>query len=445
MNTLDFLAAKRDGRVHSGDDIRRFIRGVVAGEIPDYQISAWLMAVRIRNLDLRETVDLTLAMADSGLRIDQSDLPGHPTLDKHSTGGVGDKTSLIVIPILAAAGIPVLKVSGRGLGHSGGTIDKLESIPGFQAGLNIEAAKDQTRRIGAAIISQTRDLVPADAILYALRDVTATVESPALLASSIMCKKLATGADRILLDVKVGRGAFLKSFEEARGLAELMAEIGRLAGVPTAALLTDMDEPLGYAVGNALEVREAIDLLCYPDRACPRLLELCLELAATGLVDTGRSRDLEIARRRALGLLRSGKAAAKLAELLHAQGGPATLQEVQARLPVAPVTRALRADSAGVLVDIDPAAVAALTVEMGAGRLKKTDAIDPSVGIWFHRKCGSAVEEGDLLAELHLRETDESRAESLMQILRQAMTVAPGSMDVPKWPTVLDLVHAREP
>ena len=411
MSISEILAKKRDGLELEPEEIAFFVQGVVCGSIPDYQASAWLMAVWIRGMTDRETLALTLAMRDSGEKIDLTDLPGRPALDKHSTGGVGDKTTLIVVPILAAAGVPMLKMSGRGLGFSGGTIDKLEAIPGFRCELSISEAKEQVREIGAALIAQSKLLAPADKILYALRDVTATIESIPLIASSIMSKKLAAGADRIVLDVKVGKGAFMKTMEEAQRLAAALETIGEQAGVPTFAFLTEMNEPLGYAVGNALEVAEAWNLLKSPESAELKLLKLCLSLVAHGLIAVGKcdieSEGIEIASK----LLHSGDAARKFEEIAVRQGGDLL------KLSLAPIQVQVFPPHVGTLIEILGEGIGRLAMEMGAGRKTKQDVIDPATGIVFHRKTGDFVNSESPFATLHLRQKDEMRRVEFTQAL----------------------------
>lgn len=432
MNAYDIIATKRDGGELSAEEIAFFVRGVVEGSIPDYQASAWLMAVYLRGMTDRETLDLTLAMRDSGSRVDLSDLPNGPALDKHSTGGVGDKTTLVVVPMLAAAGVPMLKMSGRGLGFSGGTVDKLEAIPGFRTNLSIEEAKAQVRRIGAALIAQSAELAPADKILYALRDVTATVESIPLIASSVLSKKLAAGAGRIVLDVKVGRGAFMKTRKRAEELARTLVAIGRGAGVPTSAVLTAMDEPLGWTIGNALEVREALDTLTNAPQTEPRLRDLCIALAAHGLAEVGKAADGDAGRALAERMLTSGAAAEKFAEIVAAQGGPSGGAEaIAAALPVAPQQVAVQAESAGVVTAIDAVALGRLAMAMGGGRAAKSDAIDPAVGIMLRCKTGASALPGTELAVLHLRADDGARADLFAGALRAAYSFAPKGQTPP--------------
>ena len=428
MNIIDIIAKKRDGGALNADEIRFVVQSVTEGSLPDYQVSAWLMAVFLRGMSPSETFALTLAMRDSGERVDLSDLPNGPALDKHSTGGVGDKTTLVVVPILAAAGVPMLKMSGRGLGFSGGTIDKLETIPGFRTDLSIAEAKAQVRRNGAAIIGQSQSLAPADKALYALRDVTATVESVPLIASSIMSKKLASGGQRIVLDVKVGRGAFMKTQAQAQVLARELVRIGNQSGVPTSAVLTGMEEPLGRAVGNALEVREAVQILQNESGTETRFRELCLSLAAHGLVAAGKAKTESEGRERAEELLVSGQAAAKFAEIVAAQGGPDTPAAIIASLPIAPIQREVRTDQTGIIMGLDAAIIGHLSVAMGAGRQAKTDRIDPAVGIVLHAKTGDAVTPDKPLATLHLRAEDSGRAEEWAERLRAAYAVGDGEI-----------------
>lgn len=432
MNAVEIIQKKRDGGELTQEEIAEFVRGVVDGSIADYQAAAWLMAVFLRGMTERETLDLALAMRDSGERVDLSDLPHHPTLDKHSTGGVGDKTTLVVVPMLAAAGVPILKMSGRGLGFSGGTIDKLESIPGFRTELTVEAAKEQVRQIGAALVGQSANLVPADKILYGLRDVTATVESIPLIAGSILSKKLAGGAERIVLDVKVGSGSFMKTLERGQALAQTLVTLGNRAGVPTSAVLTDMNEPLGFAVGNALEVREAIATLRNESLTEPRFRLLCIELTAHSLTSVGKAATLEEGRAQAEKLLASGAAARKFEEIVKAQGGPDGCDNILDTLPKAPQVHSVTAETSGVIAGLDAEAVGRLAMAMGAGREKKTDPIDLSVGIVLNSKTGTAVTTNTLIATLHLRESDAPHADAFAEALRTAYHIVPASEAPPQ-------------
>ncbi len=438
MNSLsaeEIIARKGDGGELSTDEINFFVHGLTEGSIPTTLVTAWLKAVYIKGMTPRETLDLTLAMRDSGEVIDLSDLPGLP-LDKHSTGGVGDKTTLVVVPLLAAAGIPILKMSGRGLGFSGGTIDKLESIPGFHTDLSISQAKAQVKNIGAAIIAQTLELAPADKILYDLRNLTATVESIPLIASSIMSKKLASGGRRIVLDVKVGQGAFMKTRARAEELAHALIAIGNAVGVPTTALLTRMEEPLGWAVGNALEVQEAILTLQNDPQTEPHFRALCLRLTEHAMLSAEIAANAGEAQHKAEELLTSGAGSAKFAHIIAAQGGPATLEAVLAALPQSASRMDVVADSNGFVVAIDAEAIGKLAVELGAGRVHKKDVIDPAVGIAFHSKTGSAVKNGDILATLHLRAGETRSSTHFRAQLHAAFTISP--LSPPE--TALDLV-----
>lgn len=446
MNVVDIIARKRDGHALNKAEIEFFVQGVTAGRIPDYQISAWLMATFLRGMTAQETLDLTLSMRDSGQVIATPKSLG-ATLDKHSTGGVGDKTTLVVVPILAAAGVPMLKMSGRGLGFSGGTVDKLESIPGFRTDLSIAEATAQVESIGAALIGQTAELAPADKILYGLRDVTATVECIPLIASSIMSKKLAGGASRIVLDVKVGKGAFMKTQERAEELARAMCEIGRGAGVPTVAVLTRMDEPLGSCIGNALEVEEALDTLCFAAQKPtePKFLELCLQLAGHGLMVAGKAETDAEGYALAESLLVSFKAMDKFAEIVAAQGGEtngeSSYAEIGDNLPNAPIRHDIKTNHAGYVIGIDAETVGKLSVEMGAGRLSKSDVIDPAVGIVLHAKTGTQIQSGKPLATLHCREADRNRLPEFEEMLLSAYTFAPQPpADLPN-SLVISVIH----
>ena len=435
MKATDLIARKRDRQIHSEEEIRELVRMIVDGSMPDYQGAAWLMAVYLNGLDESETLALTLAMRDSGQKIDLSAISG-VKLDKHSSGGVGDKTTLAVIPMLAAMGVPILKMSGRGLGFSGGTIDKLESIPGFRTDLSVQEAVSQVRKIGAALIGQSPDLVPADKKLYALRDVTATIDSIPLITASIMSKKLAGGADSVLLDVKVGRGAFMKTVERARELAEAMVRIGAGAGVRTAAVLTEMDEPLGYSVGNALEVREACELLSGSGRVDTRFRELCVFLTAHGLILAGKAKDSAEGFSQAESALSSGKAAEKLEEVIAAQGGDASVVRTPERLVAAGTVRRVRAESEGFVTQIDAESVGRLCVSLGGGRLKKDDAIDHSVGIVLMKRAGDSVRAGEVIADLHVK--SEEGASAAAESFKEAVEI--GSEAPPARPVVLELI-----
>lgn len=398
MRMYDILLKKRQGGELDPDEIRFVIDGYVRGEIPDYQMSALLMAIFFRNLTRRETSDLTLAMYKSGDTIDLSTLPG-AKVDKHSTGGVGDKTTLVLTPLVSAAGVPVAKMSGRGLGHTGGTIDKLESIPGFRVEMDRPDFIRQVRSIGLAVAAQTGNLVPADKKLYALRDVTATVDNISLIAASIMSKKLASGADNIVLDVKTGKGAFMKDPEAARDLARLMVDIGNSLRRRTVALITAMDQPLGMTIGNALEVREAIETL--QNRGPGDLREICLALGAEMLVLAGKAGTTKDAVKILENSLRDGSALARFRDMITAQGGDPAVLENQALLPTAAHKTVLTAETGGYVAECDALKIGLAAMSLGAGRETKEAAIDPAAGVELHKKTGDRSEKGDPLATLH--------------------------------------------
>jgi pyrimidine-nucleoside phosphorylase len=432
VRPYDLIRKKRDGGELTAQEITSLVDGFVRGEVADYQVSAWLMAVYFRGMTDRETADLTLAMARSGRMLDLSRIPG-VKVDKHSSGGVGDKTSLVVVPLVASCGVPVPKMSGRGLGHTGGTLDKLESIPGVRTEVEVETFVEQVRRVGCAIVGQTADLVPADKKLYALRDVTATVDSIPLIASSIMSKKIAGGADAIVLDVKTGSGAFLKDPHSARTLAQVMVTIGAQLGRRTVALVTDMDQPLGHAVGNAVEVREAVATL--RGEGPGDLTELCLSLGAEMLRLGGRAQDPDGARQLLVERLRDGAGLQKLQEMVSAQGGDPAAVEDPDRLPSAPVTFEVHSQQEGYIQGIDAEAVGHVAMALGAGRARKEDRIDPAVGIVVLAKRGSRVARGDVLALVHARsrEAAERAASGLLEAYRI------GSVPPPPRP----LIHGR--
>jgi pyrimidine-nucleoside phosphorylase len=416
MRATDIIAKKRDGEELTSDEIQWFIKGYTSGEIPDYQAAAWLMAVFLRGMSRRETLDLTLAMAASGDQLDLSPVIDY-AVDKHSTGGVGDKVTLVVLPLVAAAGIPVAKMSGRGLGFSGGTLDKLESIAGYRVELSDEEILRQIREHGIVLCGQTKSLAPADGLIYALRDVTATVPSLPLIASSIMSKKLASGANAIVLDVKVGMGAFMHRIEDARELAQIMVDIGVGAGREMVALLSDMNQPLGHAVGNALEVREAIDTL--RGGGPTDLREHCLAIGGH-MVRLGRQDTSEYALAEAMAelaeLLDNGAGFEKFRELVQAQGGDVTMVDQPDRLPQARIREAIPAERGGFVAQMNAMLVAQACMELGAGRAQKGDPIDPAVGVIVHRKVGDRVSAGDALFTVHAADGQRlARAAELLQ------------------------------
>ncbi len=408
MTIQQVIATRRDGRPHPQAEIRYLVHGAADGSIPDYQLAAWLMAAYLNPLGEQETAWLTAAMADSGERIDLAGLP-KPWVDKHSTGGVGDKTSLVLLPLLAACGLTVVKMSGRGLGITGGTIDKLQSVPGFRLDLSPAELKAQAARIGLAITGQTPDLAPADKVLYALRDATATVASIPLIVSSILSKKLAGGADLVVLDVKTGSGAFMKDIGHARQLAAALKRTAELVGLKVDVSLTDMDQPLGRMVGNALEVREALDVLA--GRAEGRFRTLCVEFAGIALAASGKAPSRERGRAVAEGALASGAALAKAREWYAAQGAAVDVDGTVQGLPVAPaVLEAVFRGANGWVSRIDAQVVGEAVVALGGGRMHKSDTIDAAVGIELCVQVGDAVVEGLPLFRVHARNSEAAEA-----------------------------------
>ena len=413
-----FLETKRDGREHAPGDLEAFVQGLQSGKIPDYQVAAWLMAAFLRGLSGEERRALTEALANSGQRLS---LPGgQATVDKHSTGGVGDKTTLVVAPLVAACGVPVAKMSGRGLGHTGGTVDKLESIPGFCSELAQENFLRQVREIGIAVAGQSGQLAPADKKLYALRDVTATVGSLPLIASSVMSKKLASGSDAILLDVKTGRGALIPELEGSIALAAEMVAIGNANGRKTAALVTDMNAPLGFAVGNSLEVAESVRLLA--GEGPEDLRAVCLELAAGMLALAGKGSPSECCRL-AETALENGSGLAKLRQMVAAQGGEYRYIDNPSLFPAAPYSHPILAPAGGYLAEMQAEQIGIASVMLGAGRQKKEDVIDHSAGILLHKKPGDAVKQGEALATLLCQ--NKATALPAAELLARAITVSP--------------------
>ena len=428
----EIIERKRDGGDLSDDEISELVLGFTRGEVPDYQMTAWCMAVYFRGLNGRETHALTDAMIRSGDTIDLGVALGRRVVDKHSTGGVGDKTSIAVGPIVAACGVPFGKMSGRGLAHTGGTLDKLESIPGFRVELSIDEFVSQVRDVGLAIVGQTDALVPADKMLYALRDVTATVDVNPLIASSIMSKKIATGADAVVLDVKVGDGAHGKrTLDEGRVLAELMIDLGRRAGRETVCLLTDMDQPLGAAVGNALEIREAVDTIAGkgPADFTELVLDACGRLLA--LSDLGI--DLSEGRRRAEAAVADGLAGVAYERWIRAQGGDPDLSA----LPTAPIVREVLAPRGGFVTRLGALAVGIAALELGAGRRTKEDEIDHAVGVVCRIKRGESVAAGGVLAEVHAN--DEASADRAVAAVREAYEL--GDAPAHEHGVVLDVIE----
>ncbi len=407
MRAVDLIIKKRDQGILSKEEIDFFVQGFVKGDIPDYQVSAWAMAVLLNGMTPQETTDLTLAMVDSGRVLDLTGVVDI-AVDKHSSGGVGDKTSLTVLPTVAACGLPVGKMSGRGLGFSGGTLDKMESIPGYRVDLNTDEFKRQLKEKGIVLTGQSMDLAPADGKLYSLRDVTGTVPSTPLIASSIMSKKIAAGAQAIVLDVKVGKGAFMETLEMARELAGLMTRIGDLAGRKTVCLLSDMNQPLGCAVGNALEVKEAIDALKGGGPADFR--EHCLHVSAHMLVVGRRAPDLEAGRRMADKAMGDGTAFEKFRVLVQAQGGDVSYVDEPGKLPQAQVIDLVESPRSGWLAMVNARDIGEASVALGAGRAKKSDAVDHAVGFVIHHKVGDRVEAGQALFTVHAESEGKAAA-----------------------------------
>ena len=418
MRIPDLIDYQRRGQPLSRRQLEALILGYTHGDVPDYQVAAWLMAVCCRGMSRTEVFDLTRVMAASGRQLDLSELG--VVADKHSTGGVGDKTSLVVVPLVAACGVPVAKMSGRGLGFTGGTLDKLESIPGLSVELDAESFVQQVKRVGLAIAGQSGNLAPADGKLYALRDVTATVESIPLIASSIMSKKLAAGAHVIVLDVKTGSGAFMAHPAEARELAELMVAIGRDAGRRVSAYVTDMSQPLGRAVGNALEIAEAVETL--QGRGPADLVELATSLAGEALWRAGAALTRQGGEATAQRALADGQGLAKLLALVEAQGGDPRTLEAEMGLPMAPVRRELLATVDGLVGRLDARLVARAALALGAGRERKDQPIDPAVGVVLLAKVGTRVTRGQPLAEIHARA--ERHAAAAAELLERAFLVA---------------------
>jgi pyrimidine-nucleoside phosphorylase len=435
MSTLvELLSKKRDGRTHEPGEIRRLIASLGTGELADYQMAAWLMAAFLRGLDERETLELTDAMLDSGVVLDLKDVPG-TKVDKHSTGGVGDKVSIALAPLVAACGVPVPMVSGRGLGHTGGTLDKLESIPGFRVDLSIDDYRRIVREVGTCMIGQTREIAPADKRIYALRDVTATVESISLITASILSKKLAEGIDALVLDVKVGRGAFMKDLDRARALARSLVAVARRGGKGVTAFLTDMDHPLGLAIGNALETAEAIDVL--HGRGPADLVEITLALAAEMLVLGKVARDETDGRARAKAAIADGRAAETMRKMIAAQHGDPSVVDDLGKLPRAEIVRSIPAPRGGFVVDVDPLVLGLAGVEMGAGRTRAEQAVDPAVGIVLRATKGTRVEKGAPLCELHVR--TEAAFDSIAPRVASAFTL--GDAHVARGPLVFETIR----
>lgn len=427
MRMYDIIIKKRNGEALSDEEIAFFIKGYTDGSIPDYQASALLMAIYFRGMTDKEIATLTMEMAHSGDMLDLSAIKGLKA-DKHSTGGVGDKTSLVLTPLAASIGIPVAKMSGRGLGHTGGTIDKLESFPGFSTDISEEKFINNVNTIGIAIAGQTKNMAPADKKLYALRDMTGTVDSIPLIASSIMSKKLAAGADVIVLDVKTGSGAFMKTEEDSVRLANEMVKIGNNVGRRTLAVISDMDEPLGYAVGNAIEVKEAIDTLNGHGPA--DLLELCLTIGSLMAVGTGKAANVDEARALLLEKLNDGSALKKFAEFVEAQGGDSAPVYDTKLLPQASIVKEVYAPVDGYVSHIESDRVGISAMKLGGGRETKESPIDLSVGILINKKVGDKVEKGEKIATLYAN--DQEKLAAAITELEQAYSYSVTPVEKPK-------------
>ncbi len=431
MRIVDLIRRKRDGGELTREEIDQLIAAYTTGDIPDYQMSAWLMAVFLRGMSRPEIAALTEAMLHSGQVLDFSDLAGKK-VDKHSTGGVGDKTSLVIAPMVAAGGLKVPMISGRGLGHSGGTLDKLESIPGFNVNLSLADFRRVLETSGCALIGQTAEIAPADKKIYALRDVTGTVESPALICASIMSKKLAEGIDALVLDVKTGSGAFMKKIEDAANLAELLVETGKRMGKNVVALITDMNQPLGRKAGNAMEVVESIDVLS--GGGPPDLRELCLELAAWMFLLAERVKTLDEGKKLSTDLIASGQAREKFREIVGLQGGDVGVVDDPHRLAHARQTLDVTSPSSGYISSTQCEQLGVACVVLGGGREKKDDTIDPAVGLEFHKRIGDAVERGEPLCTLHYN--SETRLAEARRLVETAYRIEP---DKPK--VIPPLIH----
>ncbi len=427
MRAVDIIIKKRDGLELTKEEINFFVEGLSTGDIPDYQVSSWAMAVLLNGMTEQETTDLTLAMAASGETLDLSAI-APIVVDKHSTGGVGDKTTLVVAPIVAACGLPVGKMSGRGLGFSGGTLDKMESIPGYRVDLSQDEFMDQLKVLNIVLTGQSADLAPADGKLYGLRDVTGTVPSLPLIASSVMSKKIAAGAHAIVLDVKVGNGAFMTNLDDAEQLANMMVAIGKLSGRNVRAILSDMNQPLGEAVGNAIELKEAIDTL--NGHGPEDFREHCLVIASHMLELGEKANNLKEARELAEKKVANGEALEKFRSLIIAQDGDVSYVDSPEKLPKAKIASVIKADMSGYITLVHARTIGETAVDLGAGRAKKTDEIDPSVGILVHKKVGDLVEKGDVLFTILANNEDrvspaEKRLMSSVKIGKYAQDPTP--------------------
>lgn len=443
LSMNDLILKKRNGGVLSKEEIEHIVKGYTDGDIPDYQMSAFLMAVWFVGMNDEETTFLTTAMAESGDMLDlaeireKSDGEKSRIIDKHSTGGVGDKTTLIIGPILAALGVPVAKMSGRGLGHTGGTIDKLESIPGFSSDLSEKAFIKQVKQVGFADMCQTKNLAPADKKIYALRDVTGTVDNYSLIASSVMSKKIAAGADGIVLDVKCGSGAFMKDIESARKLAKIMVQIGKNARRSVTAVISDMNEPLGCYVGNALEVFEAIQVL--QGKGDERLKKLSFKLAAEMYMMAVMSDDEKAALDKVNEVIESGKAYQKWKEFVAAQGGDPGFSDEAEKLISVNMTKNVCSEKSGVIISCDTEKIGLASLKLGGGREKLTDEIDPSVGIVINKHLGDRIEKGEKIATLYVNNTD--KLEEVEGLILDAYSISDDASDYKPEALIKDIIR----
>lgn len=435
MRVQDLIHKKREGKKMTHKEIEFLVSGYIKGEIPDYQMSVFLMSVFFQGMDNEEIKNLTQIMAASGDKVDLSGIEGIKA-DKHSTGGVGDTTTLIVAPVVAACGVPVAKMSGRGLGHTGGTLDKLESIPGFKIDLSIQDFIKQVNKIKLAVVGQTKNLVPADKKLYALRDVTDTVDSLPLIASSVMSKKIAGGSDVILLDVKVGSGAFMKNSEDAVVLAETMVNIGKMMGRKTAALVTNMDEPLGMMIGNALEVREAIEILTGKINESA-LKEVSLVLAGYLLELADKVKSFEEGYKKAKDVIASGRAAEKLRQMIEYQGGNSKVIDDVDLLPQAQIKKDFHLEKSGFIERIEADKIGQAVMMLGAGRIKVDDRIDPSVGLILNKRVGDAIAEKEPFCQIWAN--DGAKLKCAERVLKKA--VKTGSRMPQEVPLIYDYIE----
>jgi len=435
LRMYDLILKKRNGMAFDKKEIDYIVQGYTHGKIPDYQVSALLMAIFFQGLNEDETFLLTQSMAESGEKIDLSDIPGIK-IDKHSTGGVGDKTTLVLAPLVASCGVPVAKMSGRGLGHTGGTIDKLESIPGIKVDLSIQKFIENVKKVGVSISGQTGNLAPADKKFYALRDVTATVDNISLIASSIMSKKIAAGADAFVLDVKTGSGAFLKTIEDSIKLGRLMVDIGSKFNKQTVAFITDMDQPLGYAIGNSLEVEEAINTL--KDNGPEDLTNLCIELGAYMLLLAEKAQNVSEAKKVLRKKIKNKEAYYKFLEMVEYQGGDTEAVE-KMKLPKAQIKQEITADSSGYISKMKADDIGRASMILGAGRQKKNDSIDLAAGILLNKKVGDKINKGDVIAWIYTNRQDA--ISEAKDVLRNAIHIEKEPPD--KRPLILGMIDSR--